>query len=241
MFGNQGFILPICVYERMIPEEDKDYNYTDQDITFMMHTYKDAKLADWSLGNLRKHFPESRVVLIADGDPDPLLDTFVEKYGVEFQRTDRLMLLENGVAYLINRMEQFLKKPTKYMMKIDTDTGFHRRFKYVPNYEVFGSILYANDVGPYTIRGGFYGFSGDTVKEIYESDIFSNPNLDIQEWSSRRQDGISLLEEDVTMMEACYLLGLDMGPFPEVRITSLYLSNRKLRYAVTHPCKEFKL
>jgi hypothetical protein len=234
-------MIPICVYERVIPEEDKDYTYTDEDITFVMHVYKDGQLADWSLGNLRKCYPKSRVLVIADGDPDPLLDTFAEKHGVEFQRTDRLMLLETGVAYLMNRMEQFLKKPTKYMIKIDPDTGFHRRFKYIPNYDVFGCVLYAKETGPYTIRGGFYGFSGDAVKEIYESDIFSNPDLEIHEWFVKRQGDIKLLEEDTTMMEACFLMGMDMGPFPEVFVAQIYKPNRKLRFAVTHPCRGYKL
>jgi len=241
MFGLQGMKMYVCVYERMIPEEDKDYNFDDEDITFVMHTYQDAKRADWALSNLRKHYPRSRVIVIVDGDPDPLPDTFVEKYGVELQRTDRLMLLENGAAYLLNRMEQFLKKPTKYMIKIDTDTGFHRRFKYMPKYDVFGCVLYLGTSGPHTIRGGFYGFSGDAIKEIYESDVFSSPDLDITEWYTRRKGDVKLLEEDTTMLEACYLLGLEIGPFPEVRNTNWYRPNRGLRYAVTHPCKEFKL
>lgn len=237
----RGLTRPVCVYERMIPEEDKDCAYTDNDLTFVMHVYRNGNLADWSLGNLRKHYPTSRVIVISDGDTDPLLDTFANKHGVEFQRTDRLILIEKGTDYILNYMSQFLKNPTKYMIKIDPDTGFHRRFKYVPTYDVFGCVGYLRNIGPTLINGGLFGFSGDAVKEIYESDIFSNPELDIHPWGTRRKLNIELMREDITLMEACYLLGMDIGPFPEVFISLQYKPNRKLRYAVTHPCKGYKL
>jgi hypothetical protein len=182
----------------------------------------------------------SRVVVISDGDPDPVYDTFITKHNVELQRTDRLMLLEHGAAFLQNRIEQFLKQPTPWLIKMDPDTATHRRFKYLPDYEVFGNVQYSAAAGPCVIDGGFVGMTLEAAQKMDSSDVLSSPDLDIKQWPTEVYEE-ALLYEDVVFSEACMKCKLEIGPFPDVRGTHAYLPNRKIRYAFTHPNKEMIL
>src|SRR5688500_18563009 len=94
-------------------------NYCDEDLTFFALTYKNYDATADCLSDLRKHYPESRVILRSDGDPDPRFPLLARRYNTEFRSESRLFRIENGGAVIERMLEIFLEKPTRYLLKID--------------------------------------------------------------------------------------------------------------------------
>ena len=235
------FTPEICVFERDIPSEDK-VSYVDTDLTFALHTYHDAELANWCMGNVRKQFPDCRIILLSDGDTDARLPAFAEKNNAEFSITERLMLTNKGTEFLKNRLAKFMLKPTKFLLKIDPDSGVHRRFRYLPAYDVFGNVVYGSNIGPKEVYGGFVGTSLQAVTEMLASGVLDSAELKsvLRTWKVE-DNGTLLLNEDGAYIDACNRLDFEIGPFPEIRTLFKYKKNRNNRYAITHPCKDMVL
>ncbi len=235
-FGGGAF----QAYAYDIPEKDKDYSYTDADITFYVNVYKNYEQADWCLSNLRQHFPDTRLLVVSDGDPDESYKAFEDKYGAVVKYQPRLFLYESKGMLLHQRILDFMEQPTKYLLKIDTDTGIHRRFKYLPKYEFFGNPHYYTDYHIRDVIGGFVGLSLEAATILLESKIFLDEKLPQLMWKKR---GVTddLLNEDQVFAQGCQLAEIEARPFPEVRITLAYLPNKRKTYAITHPNKNMTL
>ena len=65
-------------------------DYGDDDLTFFAQIYKNYDATAECLGDLRKHYPASRVVLRSDGDADPRLPTLAMRNDAEFRGESRL-------------------------------------------------------------------------------------------------------------------------------------------------------
>ena len=73
---------------------------------------------------------------------------------------------------MIKRMfEAFLRKPSRYFFSMDSDTEIHRRFKFLPDKDFFGSWS-CKEYN--SLQGGFIGYSLDAVRKIIDSKIFLN-------------------------------------------------------------------
>ena len=152
-------------------------NYSDEDITFFMGLYRDRDRAEGALGRLREHFPNARVIVRSDGDRDPKNKELAACYATEYWEEERLYPIENGGAMITRMFELFLEHPTRYLLKIDTDTTVYRRFHFLPEqYGVFGSRQ-KSKLGCYSIQGGCIGFPEACCRSIFESGILEDPRL----------------------------------------------------------------
>ena len=116
-------------------------NYTDEDITFFMGLYHDRARAEGALARLREHFPAARVIVRSDGDKDPKNRELSERFGVDYREEERLFPIENGGAMVARTLELFLERPTRYLLRIDTDTAVYRRFHFLPETKgIFGEV-----------------------------------------------------------------------------------------------------
>ena len=106
--------------------------YTDKDVTFFMGLYRDQRCAEVTLGRVREHFSDARVIVRSDGDNGPANRKLADRYDIEYYEEERLFPVENGGALLARVFEIVLERPTRYLFKIDTDTVVHRRFRLLP-------------------------------------------------------------------------------------------------------------
>ena len=151
-------------------------NYRDDDLTFFALTYKDYEATAKCLGDLRKHYPASRVVLRSDGDPDPRFLILSNNHNVDFRGELRLFGIENGGAVIERMLELFFEKPTRYLLKIDPDTVIHRRFRYLPvRNGLFGTLQ--TELETPSVQGGCMGLTRDAAEQILQSGMLRDSRL----------------------------------------------------------------
>ena len=107
-------------------------NYCDDDLTFLIGIYHDRKRAEGALSRLRTHFPQARVIVRSDGDVDPKNRELLARFDVDYREEERLYPIENGGAMIARMLSLFLEKPTRYLLKMDSDIAIYRRFKFLP-------------------------------------------------------------------------------------------------------------
>lgn len=227
---------------RTLDEGQVSRSYQDSDITWLMQVYRDVDLGRWSLGLLRKHYPQSRVIVVSDGDDDPRWTEVCRELSCEFILQDRIYGMEHGTKLWIKRFEYFAKAPTKYLFKIDTDTAVHRRFNYLPNFFVFSTVLFRPGwTNKCKASGGFIGIRREAIQLIVDSESLHNfPQSEVPQW--QREDDQQLVSEDWLLSAICYKLEIPVRDFPEVCVLSREKPfNMDLRYAITHPNKAMKL
>lgn len=229
-------------YSRRLDDHHACRSFKDSDITWLMQVYRDFELGWWALGCLRKHYPQSRVIVVSDGDDDPRWSEVCRELSCEFVLQDRIYGMEHGTKLWTKRFEYFAKAPTKYLFKIDTDTAVHRRFHYLPNFMVFSTVLFwPGAVNDGRASGGFIGIRQDAIQLIVESGQLQNfPQHEVPKWE--RSDSQELISEDWLLSAICKKLEIPIRDFPEVCVLAREKPfNRDLLYAITHPNKHMKL
>lgn len=225
----------------------KNENYTDADLTFSMKIYNDIELGKWCLGNVRRSYPNARVIVISDGDPN-LKPSDLLEYNVEFIPSVNLYSLESGGKMIQRMIETFMRSPTEYLLKIDTDTGVHRRFKWLPRgYGLFGQLQHDNYLC--SIQGGFIGMHYDLARDIYLSGICESVLLKdcgstyaLSPFVNAHCVSRGKVCEDFMLGYIVSRLNAPIFGFDEVKCAwKDYFANEGEKYAITHPCKEMKL
>ena len=220
-------------------------DYGDEDLTFFAQVYKNYDAAAECLGDLRKHYPASRVILRSDGDTDPRFPTLAERNEAELHCESRLFGIENGGAVIERMLVLFLKKPTRYLFKIDPDTVIHRRFRYLPvRSGLFGTLQTASETP--SIQGGCMGFTRDAAEQILQSEMLLDSRLrepdkfiNVSPYFVRMTDRANrcgLASFDWIVPWVASELGIPIYPFDEVNSGWRQApENPNQRYAVTHP------
>jgi len=223
-------------------------NYVDQDITFFMGLYHDRARAEGALARLREHFPAARVIVRSDGDGDPRNRELSERFGVDYREEQRLFPVENGGAMIARTLELFLEQPTRYLLRIDTDTAVYRRFHFLPEEKgVFGQVQ-SSKQGCESVQGGFTGFTEETARSILESGLLGDERLK-DPFSFRLESAYfdrmghrvvrtGLSSFDWIVGWAATELGLPLISFSEVHCKGLArnaVKNDDLKFAATHP------
>lgn len=219
--------------------------FRDDDVTFFALVYHDFGAAEQCLGDLRRHYPTSRVILRSDGDPDKRFHNLAKRFRVDFRAESRLFEIKNGGAIIERMLEMFLERPTPYLFKIDPDTAIHRRFSFLPTRcGVFGTLQCAK-VSP-SIQGGCMGHTRDAVEQILRSQLLRDDRLVAPEKSinespyfhkmAERASECGLASFDWIVGWVASALRIPMYQFDEVRCHwEKAPPNPNQRYAVTHP------
>ena len=228
--------------------EPTHINYSEADITFFMGLYRDRARADGALVRLREHFPEARVIVRSDGDPDPKNHELTKLFGVDYREEERLYPIEHGGAMIARILELFLEQPTRYLLKLDTDTAVYRRFHFLPEEKgVFGNVQ-SSKQGCESIQGGFTGFTEATARTILDSGLLEDARL-TDPFAYRLESpyfdrmGHRVLRTGLCGFDwivgwAATELGLPLISFSEVHCKGLArnaIKNDDLKFAVTHP------
>ncbi len=225
--------------------------FADTDLTFLVHVYRDGSDLPPCLESLRAVYPASRLLLVSDGDDDPVLPSLADRYGAELESGERLFPIENGGKIVQRQLDLYLQQPTDYLFKLDSDSRVHRRFRYLPTTRsVFGTLERVTSIGqvaidPPNVQGGCMGFTRDAADSLAESELLlSDELLDPQSTYADcpdmvwRAEDVGLVSIDFLTRWACARLGIPLQEFPEVR--SLYrgtIPANGAGFAITHPHK----
>lgn len=229
----------------MTQPADLSANYSDDDLTFFVMVYKNYDATAACLKDLRQHYLSSHVILRSDGDQDPRFPQLASGYKVDFHGELRLFGIENGGAVIERMLQLFLKRPTRYLFKIDPDTVIQRRFKYLPvRSGVFGTLQCEEETP--AIQGGCMGFTRDAAEKILRSGMLRDSRLKapagfIKDSSyffrmTDRANRCGLASFDWIVAWIARELGIPVYAFDEVNSGwQQPPPNPEGRYAVSHP------
>lgn len=208
-------------------------------IAFVLEAWKNADLAAWCVANVRRAYPEGRIAIFSDGDPDPAYRAIAEKNGAELAYGERLWTMGNAGPLWRRRLSWFLSSPGPYLAKIDTDTGIYRPFRALPEGDcIFGTVWKDAWGGPF-VTGGFVGLTRGAAEAIAASDILEGPEL--RGFNNPKADP-PMNAEDRALGEVAARLGIRLADHPEVASRwKVRAPNADLKYAAVHPCKDGRL
>jgi hypothetical protein len=226
-------------------------NPLDSDIAWAIPVYKSRDQLKWCLRNLRRHYPNSRVILISDGDGEKY-DDIASEFKCHYIQGEFLMCLPTCHSFVDRLLRSLLAGDETYLFKIDPDTGVWRRLSALPAFSsLFGTLETISeghgteiDV-PANVQGGCIGMTRDVVEEILSSGLLNEKlcRIDYRKTWARCSDIISMAEEgkcsdDFVISWACYSLHVPIVECPDIRCRwRRQIKNENLRYAITHPHK----
>lgn len=218
--------------------------YRDEDLTFYLVVYKDYERATWCFDNLRRCYPNARLVVDVDGDTDDRWALCRHLYDAEVNYGKRLFLLKHGGDIIKRMLQRHAEDPThrRWMFRIDTDTEIRRRFKYLPLYDYFGHYYKWRNF----IQGGCIGMTRNVCDRILMSGCLDNRELATNPiiWQDRpdtahgRVGKYGLVSLDWILNWAMRQVGVKGHDFKEVRSTWRDPIPKKVDCAVAHPCKD---
>lgn len=214
----------------------------DSDLTFLVHSYQDSEQLDPMLIELRGIYPEARLIVCSDGDPDPELPVIAAKSEAEFHLGENLYSYEHGGAVCHRMLNLFLSKPTPYFFKVDPDTKFHRRFAYLPAHSgMFGTLQCSEWLC--SIQGGCFGLTLDWATWLHRNQVMLDPSLNhyektwaVHPWLLNHCRKLGRVSSDWLFGYVATTVGIPQFGFGEVMSHwRKPVVNDGLKYAVTHP------
>ena len=225
-------------------------SHRDEDLTFCLQVFRDLALGAACLTRLRRAYPGAAVVLVSDGDDDPRWADLAARHAARYVRGQRLYAVERGGAIVQRLLDLYLERPTPWLLRIDTDTRVHRRFRRLPAGAcVFGTLerrtfTHGEALAPPVVQGGCIGFTRDAAERLHRLGVFRSPAL--ADWAATWADTADARERasggrvsfDHLVRWGCREAGVQARAHDEVFcVWRGRVRNPGLRYAVTHPHK----
>jgi hypothetical protein len=223
----------------------------DQEIAWAIQAYRCHDQLRWCLGHLRKHYPDSRVVIINDGD-ELSFGSIAHDYRCDYVDGLHLFALESCDRYVGRLITSLMAGHEAYCFKIDPDTKVWRRFSRLPAFSaMFGTIETITEgsrdevLGAPNIQGGCVGMTRDVVEALATSGVIGHDTCvaDCQHtWARcddmRRSVAGGAFCDDFILSWAADALDAPIVNADEIRSRwRLPVSNSHQRFAVTHPHK----
>lgn len=229
------------------------YRPHDHDLTFYLQVYRDVREARWCLTNLRRVYPRAQILLVSDGDDNPVWTKMAKRFNARYFAGARLYRTEYGGRMIQRMLDLFAENPTPYLIKIDTDTWAHRRLQSLPTgCKVFGTLEWTTwagrqPLGYPNVQGGFVGYTREAVQLMRSSKLLISTRLqdyentyaadvdDIRKRAAQR----GLVSFDFLTRYACKSLGITCEEYDEVKSQYRgWVPETDGQYAFTHPHKE---
>ncbi len=230
------------------------HDFDDGDLTWHLQVYRDSDDAVLCLESLRRVYPTSRIVMVSDGDDDARWPELAQQFNIEYSKGEHLYGLESGGQLWKRVLHDSLQhdasqKLCSHILKIDTDTRIHRRFRFLPTgCVVFGTLEHRTEVlqvplNPPNVQGGFTGFTRQAAQKILDSSLLDSDEMpDWKQTYADVPDALWAINQrpyvigDLQLRTICKRLNIAVADFSEVR--SNFLAPPEIGdFAVTHPHK----
>ncbi|MEM7583403.1 MAG: hypothetical protein AAF560_08495 [Acidobacteriota bacterium] len=217
----------------------------DAELAFVVATYRQTELLERCLGDLRRFYPRATLLVVADGDPDPRLEPICARAAGTLLRGERLKLPGLGGAYWQRMAQAFADTGCEYLVKVDPDSRFERRFRYLSRAGFFGTVI-GRDTPYHHVQGGCQVLRRRTVLRWLASGLLDDPVYrDVDGWCEAGplrqrlldyQQRSGVLAVDHMLFDMMRRLGVRAVPWHEVACwwPRPPLCPRGL-FAITHP------
>lgn len=214
---------------------------------WFVQTYRDLPKLRQTLSRLRALYPETPVLVVSDGDPDPRIKQACDLHSVEYRLQPRLYGVEHGGALVQQLLEAFLATDADILIKIDPDTDVRRRLSLMPlptDASIYGTVQSAGTRRGPSIQGGCIIAPRRAAMILVNSGLLLSDRLKppALEWAvddaTRARAAGGLTSSDQTLGWACRQLGLPCRDHPEVYSRyrpSLMDTITASRVAIFHP------
>lgn len=196
---------------------------------FVMQCYRDVTDLPRCLRQLRRHYPEARVLVIADGTDDPAIARIGARHGAGVEMGERLFTADKGGAAMHRMLVRFLEGPEPVMLKIDPDTDVFGRLRFeaadFDHPAISGTRQSAGegDLRVVSIQGGCIVVNRLAAQRLVDSGVLLRPEMGPPEfiWAvnplilARARDQ-GLTSHDWTLGYACKVLGISVEPRDEI-------------------------
>jgi hypothetical protein len=221
-------------------------SFTDADVGWCLHVYNEFEALRWCAGEIRRHYPASRIAVISDGNATDYGSVAAE-FGLSLVRGEHWRPTASGHLYVERLLRTMLAGPETYLFKIDPDTWVRRRFRRLPLFScLFGTIesiseVYRQEIAPVSLQGGCIGMTRDAAEEILSSGLLSEANCvanRAQTWARCKDFQVyaqRTVSEDHVLTWAADRLGIPIVGHSE--IACRYCTAPTGAFAVTHPHK----
>ena len=227
----------------------------DHDIAWCIQLYQSNPAR--CLQHLRTHYPDSRVVLLVDGDHGnlPGYEKLAAEFRAELVSGEHLMAFSSSHLYVERMLRQALRGSERFYFRIDPDTRIWRRFSWLPDLPcAFGTLETVSTAfqdrirHPPNIQGGCIGFTREVVEGVLESGVLSHQRcvVEAREGWVRCADCEHIADRGMMLDDFVLSWAVDAAGFPIVshpEIGSYWrkaVPNGALSFAVTHPHKEME-
>lgn len=217
---------------------------------FYFGVYKDQRFAVQRIAELRKFYPGSPIISIADGVADDDYAEVCRANGVLYQVGERVKIPAFGGQWTERWFKKFLQDTdSQLIIKIDPDTGVFKTLTEFPKAEVFGQHhIHIN--GDFHISGGAIGFTRAAVEKIINSGLLKDPvyrnkqfiydrfgNL-AREWEVKTHEAISY--QDGIVVDIIKRLGLTHERWYDIfiRQNTYEINVNPSHFGFVHPCFE---
>jgi hypothetical protein len=198
---------------------------------------------DFCLSNVRRCHPTVKIHVISDGVVNPAFPIVCRRHKADFTQGEYLKRIECGGAWWRRTLEIGLSYKTRWILKIDPDTEFHRPFRTTPPGEIAGTIDHGDHPVKANVLGGCQAIRAQFARDILEAKLPESPTL-------RRHDGFcpdhaymktwvptGFFGTDASMAWMCRQLGVTLQEWHEVNIGYTAVPQKSGDFAVTHPRK----
>lgn len=200
-------------------------------INFVVNVYRDERYARPLLEQVKKFYPGSVVLVIADGhEPSVEFTSWVIAQRFHYVHGDRLKRRAYGGAWV----ERFLRLGTTghpdWLIKLDADAMLHRPFRYMPPAgDIAGTLVTHSTNGLTLVRGGCVAYSRDAIAKILNSQLLKDdlyktaPRFCYRRYQDyvlpgEQVSGEAIASEDAIVADVAVKLGLTLVPWHEVHI-----------------------
>jgi hypothetical protein len=196
-------------------------------VLWFIQTHRDLPQLQLTLPRLRTLYPDSPILVISDGDPDPRIPQLCTTHSAQFAMRQRLFGVEHGGEPAQQMLEALLGTDADLLIKIDPDTDVRRRFSRLPppdDRSLYGTVQSVRTASaPFiSIQGGCIIVPRQTATVLASSALLRSARLKppALEWAvdpvSRARAASGLTSYDWTLGWACRELGIDSRDHPEV-------------------------
>src|SRR5208282_923089 len=161
-------------------------------VAFAVNFYKDQRLANQTVTDLRRFYPESPILTFDDSKQRLKLSQFAGRW------TERYL-------------KAFLQTDADIVVKLDPDTAVLRRARYFPDAEVFGEHVDGQ------VLGGAIGYSRDCARRIIKSGLLLDTKYTCVHYTYVRF-GERVTRQDEIMADIIRLLNLHTVEWKEACI-----------------------
>lgn len=192
------------------------------------------------LKNIRTFYKHVVIHIVSDGINNPRYAPICSKYGAKYTRGTYLKRSECGGMWWKRTLLLGRSSKTKWIVKMDLDSRFHRPFVNEPDFPVAGTIE-----NPGTsfenVQGGVQAIRADVADKILNSGILDGAELRYQRLYCPSSEMLKswvptgYFTSDHSMMYMLHKFGIRYGNWPEVGCGWKHVP--KGRFAATHPHK----